>query len=126
MGKTRENKKASSRIPKEKSQRSCSNASVNKAEKNIDVKTSKIVQKLQELGKKYACDCPSDYAIQSHHQFKCKMSDGTIRDIVVVVREEDISVFCRPNLPQWFEGNSRVEDALKEVEKLLESPNGSP
>jgi hypothetical protein len=53
------------------------------------------------------------------------MADGTTRDIVVVVREEDISVFCRPNLPQWYEGNNQVGDALKEVERLLESPNGS-
>jgi hypothetical protein len=52
------------------------------------------------------------------------MTDGTIRDITVVVREEDVSVSCHPNPTEWFEENNRVEDALKEVERLLENSNG--
>ena len=103
--------------------------SMNKVKKgnemNLEVKTKKIVQKLQALGKKYGNGSPPDYTIQSHHQLSYKTSDGTTREITVVVREEDISIFLRPNLPEWFEGDSRVEDALKELEKLLEKPNGS-
>jgi hypothetical protein len=94
-------------------------------EMNLEAKTKKIVQKLQALGKKYGYGSPPDYTIQSHHQLSCKTPDGTTREITVVVREEDISIFLRPNPPEWFEGDSRVEDALKELERLLESPNGS-
>lgn len=94
------------------------------SESHMGMTTQKIVQKLQELGKKYGCGSPTDeYIIESRFQFNCKMADGTLRDITVVVREEDVSVFCRPNPPQWFEGNSRVEDALKEVERLLRNSN---
>ena len=103
--------------------------SMNKVKKgdemNLDVKTKKIVQKLQALGEKYGKGSPPEYTIQSHHQLSCKTSDGMTREITVVVREEDISIFFRPNPPQWFEGNHQVEDVLRELERLLESPNGS-
>jgi hypothetical protein len=92
-------------------------------EMSIDVKTKEIVQKLQQLGEKYGRGSPPEYTIQSHYQFGCKIADGTTKDIVVVVREQDISVFCRPNPPKWFEGNNPVDDALKEVERLLQHSN---
>jgi hypothetical protein len=94
------------------------------SESRMGMKTQKIVEKLEELGKKYGCGSPTDeYIVESRVQLDCKLADGTIRDITVVLREEYVSVFCRPNPPQWFEGNSRVEDALKEVERLLQNPN---
>jgi len=89
----------------------------------MDVKTKKIVQKLQALGEKYGDGSPSNYRIESHHQFSCKLADGTTREITIVVREEDISIFFRPNPPQWFEGNVKVDDVLKEIERLLKNPN---
>lgn len=90
---------------------------------DMDVKTKEIVQKLEGLGQRYGCGSPPEYIIESHYQFRCKIADGTIMDIIVVVREGDISVFYRPNRPEWFEGNDQVEDALKEIERLLTSPN---
>ena len=109
---------------KGKSHRSCRvKTDMKESEMNFDVKTKKILQKLLLLGKKYECGSPANNTIESHHQFSFKMADGTTREIVVVLREEDIGVFCRPNPPQWFEGNHQVEDALKEIQGLLESPN---
>ena len=99
------------------------NKVTNASEMTLDVKMKKIVQTLEALGKKYGCGSPAEYSIQSHHQFSCKTPEGTTRDIAVVVCEEDVSVCCCPNQPQWFEGNSRVEDSLKEVERYLQNPN---
>jgi hypothetical protein len=90
---------------------------------NMDVITKKIVQKLQVLGKKYGCGFTPGYRIESHHRFSCKFADGTTKEIIVVLREEDVSVFSRPNPPQWFEGSFNVEDVLKEIERLLQSSN---
>ena len=117
-------RKGTEEHPKGKSRRSCRGETDMKENKmNFDVKTKKIVQQLQWFGKKYGCGSPAKNTIESHHQFRCTMADGTTRDIVIVIREEDTSVFCRPNPPQWFEGNHQVEDALKEIKRLLESPN---
>jgi hypothetical protein len=117
-------KQGASSNKKENSQRSrLMDKDMKGSEENLDAKTIKILRKLQALGKKYGCGDPPEYTIQSHHQFRCKFADGTTREITVVVREEDISIFFRPNPPQWFEGNVKIEDVLNEVERLLESPN---
>jgi hypothetical protein len=114
----------SSGTPREKSQQSHSKEMpVHKTEDNMDMKTKRIVQKLLLLGKQYGSSANGNNTIESHHQFSCRMADGTTRDIVVVLREQDISVFCRPNPPQRFEGNHQVDDALKEVERLLKNSN---
>ena len=90
---------------------------------NMDVKTRKIVQKLLELGKKYGNGSPSNYRIESHHRLSCTLADGTNREITVVIREEDISIFFRPNPPQWYEGDVKLDDVLKEIERSFDSPN---
>ena len=114
----------SSRTPEEKSQRSYSREMpVDKTENDMDVKTKRIVQKLLLLGKQYGRGSNTNNTIESHHRFSCRTVDGATRDIVVVLREQDISVFCRPNPPQRFEGNHQVDDALKEVERLLKNSN---
>ena len=92
-------------------------------EMNFEVKTKKILEKLQVLGRKNGCGSPPEYTIQSHHQFICKTPDGTTREITIVVREEDIGIFLRGSSPQWFEGNIKIEDALSEIERLLENPH---
>jgi len=107
-----------------KLQRSClMEMDMRGSEMNLDMKTKKVVQGLQELGRKYGCGSPPEYTIEAHYQFSCKIADGTNMDIIVVIREGDISVFYRPNPPEWFDGNNQIEDALKEVERLLKSPN---
>lgn len=113
-----------SRNLKEKSQPTCSmETPMDTTKTNTLVKTEKILKELQKLGMKYGCGSDPEYTIESHYQFICKMADRTIKDITVVVREKDVSVFCRPNLPGWFEGNNQADDALKEVERLLHNPN---
>ena len=117
-------KKGSNTPPKKKQQRSCSTqVHTDKSEMDMDMRTAKIVQKLQGLGKKYGRGSPPDFTIESHHRFNCHMTDGTTREITIVVRDEDISIFFRPNPPQWFEGNVKIEDVLHEIEKLLDRPN---
>lgn len=90
---------------------------------DMDEKAKKILEKLQGLGREYGGGNPPEYTIEAHYQFRCKKADGTDMDIVIVIREGDISVFFRPNPPEWFEGNHQIEDALQKIDRLFQNPN---